>query len=372
VWLAANGLLWHRMTQGNNLAFSTSSDLVWEFLSDPPWSELPFLVFSYAVYIGLFALPIIVSVSWRDVRRLSGSPLVIAGVTTWFSVFLFVQYSMRGQLFPYIRNVVTNWGLFHPHEFVVGDRPLLWDRGWGTAVGLTGVLSFVLWQTTVAARRLMAGCYHRNADDAVSDDEPLRHRRILVLLLIFQMGYVFATSPILYDRHLLLLAPTVIILGAASVRRARLVAPAVVLIGYGAYAVCGTHDVHLISRAVFCEGTRLLESGVAADRIDAGYAFDGWHMYETSQQIQPAVPMRLPPWWPTDRAVRTTELRQPWWIYNLVTQVHPEYIVSISADVPSHMFDSGGHLQVVGKLQAGFTWAPWRRLVIVVFRRSSQ
>ncbi|MEZ6128040.1 MAG: glycosyltransferase family 39 protein [Planctomycetaceae bacterium] len=362
-WLAMNGLLWHRMNQ----AFNTSSDLVWEFLSDPPWSELPYIFFSYAVYIGLFALPVMASVRWSDLRRLSGRRMALVAAAIWLGVFLFVQYSMRGLSFPYIRNVVTNWGLFQPHEFVVGDRLRLWDPGWGITVGASGIVAALSLLAAVLAVRSSSETTSTPSGSVPSPP----WMPFLLLLFVAQIGYVMATSPILYDRHLLLLAPTVLILAASHVRRCRPMAAVALLIGYGAYGIVGTHDIHAVSRVVFLEGERLLASGIPSRHVDAGYAFDGWHMYEESQAVQPAPAIRLPPWWPSDRKTASTDLRQPWWIYHLVTTIQPDYVVGVSAGLPSRMFPGADPFQRQPAKTSFRTFWPWRRQSVFVFQRHS-
>ena len=53
--------------------------------------------------------------------------------------------------------------------------------------------------------------------------------------------------------------------------------------------------MHCESRLAFEAGNQLLASGVPAAKINGGYAFDGWHLYETQVGSVPVRP--LPPWW---------------------------------------------------------------------------
>ena len=61
------------------------------------------------------------------------------------------------------------------------------------------------------------------------------------------------------------------------------------------YSLASTHDVHAESRLAFRAGNDLMAEGVSPAKINGGYAFDGWHLYESHSGPVPVRP--LPPWW---------------------------------------------------------------------------
>jgi hypothetical protein len=88
IWLAANGLELHYLVAGTNQSFQASSELVREFVLNPWWVDLPYICWSYAVYIGLFAIPLVLSIRWRDLPNLTTGRVVV--------IFMYITRSKAG------------------------------------------------------------------------------------------------------------------------------------------------------------------------------------------------------------------------------------------------------------------------------------
>lgn len=366
--VAIAGTVWQRLSQEPTDAFQVMTRAVLTFVTRPQWFDLPFIAWSYAVYAGLFAIPMCFAVGFQGMVRLSGWRLwtVLAGGTVGLN--LFVHFTMRGWYFPYIRNVITPWGMFGPNVFAIqADAPPVWALEWGIVVGFAGLLSAV-WLLSILCRPL--------AESAESPDElksdRLRAWRLLQILLLVQVTYTLATAPVLFDRHLLLFAPTVICLAAIGCPlnvQPRIAIPAVVLSFYAVYGVVCTHDIHAVSRAVFLEGSRLIESGVDPAQIDAGYAFDGWHMYERSAVVMTPPLVQISPWWPTAYPLPVLKsYGSPWWISALSTQVRPGYVITDSTRIPEHMFDKDVGFEEVPGQHTFRTYWPYREHQVRVFK----
>lgn len=365
VWVTVNGLYWHAVVQPNNRSFQASSELVRQFLLDPPWANLPYILFSFAVYVGLFVAPVALAVRWKGLFNLTRISQILVFVACWLGISYWTHASMRGWYFPYCRNVVTPSGFFEPFAFAVWAMPQLWEREWGIAVGLLGVIAALVWIL----------CLGSWVSEPRTTDGPTDRRgfavRLVLLLLVFQLGYCFATAPILFDRHLLLLAPSAIVLAALMVQAdnsPRWSVSLLILGGYACYAVPCAHDIHAVSRAVFLEGVRLHATGVPVDKIDAGYAFDGWFMYEKSFAISPPSPVILPPWWPEPVKVYGSDVEHPWWVYELVTAIEPEYVVTASTPVPAFMYRGKYRYEEVPTERTYQTYWPWAEHKVQVFR----
>jgi hypothetical protein len=365
-WVAINGLAWHAAVQEANNSFQMSSKLVRNFVLDPPWANLPYIVFSYAVYIGLFAAPVALAVRWKDLLQLGRVQQIAIISVVWFGLAYWTHASIRGWYFPYCRNVITPSGFFDPFAFAVWASPQVWHRDWGIAVGLLGIVAFLICCASLGSWT------SEPAASAVGTASPRTMAiRLVFLVFFFQLGYCYATAPILFDRHLLLLAPSAIVLAALTIRVDSTInwpRPALLMTGYALYSIAGSHDIHAVSRAVFFEGERLRSEGIPDEKIDAGYAFDGWYMYEKSFAISPADPVILPPWWPEPVKPYMPEVEHPWWIYELVKSVDPEYVVTAETQIPAFMFQGKFHYEERPGQQQYQTYWPWGRHSVKVFR----
>lgn len=145
---------------------------------------------------------------------------------------------------------------------------------------------------------------------------PPKHR-MSMLLLGTQLAHLLVTSRFFFDRHLLILCPTAVVLFCALLddrvapKRA---ASAALLLAFALYGIAGTHDLHSVSRTAFQAGTALIEDGVGADRIDGGYAFDGWHVYERQAPNAP----------------RRARGDDAWWVRFFFPSIRTDYVVSLS------------------------------------------
>jgi hypothetical protein len=128
------------------------------------------------------------------------------------------------------------------------------------------------------------------------------------------------TPLFIFDRHLLILAPVGLLLFCAQIgghMRIHRYRFGLVLLPLVFYSVAGTHDIHSISRAAYEMGNRLVQSGIDPMWIDAGYAFDGWTMYERSR---------------SEKSVRFRD-HDGWWVRQLDTGIYTRYVVTLSPEI---------------------------------------
>lgn len=368
--VAIAGSIWQRMSQNPTDAMRVMSTAVIDFLLHPPLLDLPYLIWSYSVYAGLFVAPMTLAFGWRGIGPcLTGwrSGAVLSGAALGLN--LFIHYTLNGWYFPYVRNVVTPWGMFHPNEFAIQEQTApVWSLELGIAIGLIGVLS-AIWLIAVVCRPMTIATTENGIP---ANLESRRASRLLLLVLFLQAAYALVTAPFLFDRHLLLFAPTVISMAAIRVpiqKWSRRIAPIAVLVVYGAYGVICSHDIHAVSRGVFLEGTRLLASGVDAEQIDAGYAFDGWFMYERSAKVKTPPLIQIAPWWPSSYPMPTLQsYGSPWWVGGLSTQIRPGYVITAGAQIPVDMFNGRLHFEETESRERIQTFWPWKEQRVRVFR----
>jgi hypothetical protein len=175
----------------------------------------------------------------------------------------------------------------------------------------------VAWALTIAcvlALVVLAASALRRAGTADAPAHP--GLRLVAILGLLQFLYAVATYRIAFDRHLLTLLPTSIILIATWQGRAAAsrIGFALAVLPLAWYGIAATHDVHAFSRAAFQTGAELMERGVPARDIDGGYAFDGWWTYEQTQR---------------DGVVRSGP-RDPWWIRVVTPGVDSRFVLALS------------------------------------------
>src|SRR5215207_9672430 len=84
------------------------------------------------------------------------------------------------------------------------------------------------------------------------------------------------------DRYLLPLVPLTIALALWALRGVRMTLPLgwVVVTALALFSIAGTRDYLVFMRAVWAMGEEATAAGVPLDRLDAGSAWDGYHLYE--------------------------------------------------------------------------------------------
>ena len=315
---------WYFYIHGPTVMFEQSRRDVWGALAALDAGMVAKVVYYLLIYGAFFALPLLLALpgdAWRPRSSTVWGRLGLAGAGASLGLALWVSFGV-GERFPYLRNKITQFGMMSPNELLVGDRPVLWGDGIGWLVSAVLALALAL------AVLLFARAAGRE------EDSPARRsgRRLVTLLLLAQLAYCFLTQGILYDRHLLFYQPALLVLVALALGnqplRRWIAGP--LLVGLALYTVLTAHDVHAFSRKSFELGQELMADGVSPRRIDAGYAFDGWHMHQISwyESRDKGLP---------GRARRT----DPWWIRFLTPRVFSQYIISLSPTVEPTVWQDG-------------------------------
>jgi hypothetical protein len=324
---------WYRFVHGPTDVFEVSMRQAREFAENPPWSSLPEIGLTYAVYLGSFVAALAVALPMSEWRRLGRRSVVVGLLALWLMANLIVYfYFERSLLFPYLRNVLTPFGVFTPNTYLLGTPERLW--GQPMALGITALS--VLGGIALLQR-------FSDADWSPSDRPRWVTIRLGSVWLAWQAAYIVGTTPLLFDRHLLILAPSSVLLFVVLTplqTRWEWVPFAAVLLPLGYYSLASSHDVHAESRLAFQAGRDLMVNGVPAAKINGGYAFDGWHLYETYSGLVPVRP--LPPWWGSrmwdhlNSVEHTSDfiLNAPetaWWFGPVRPPGEVDYVISVSS-----------------------------------------
>ena len=400
--VVGNFTFWYQQVHGATHTFVVSSKAISHFITHPPWEELPYIGFSLLMYLGGFILPLAIGVRWRSLRPQTGIAWIVTIAAVWGVVnaigyFFYTHESV----FPYMHNVVTTFGYFSANEFIIGERIPIWGRITGGIVSAAVALGLVAFVNRLAVWWFLASVKCNEPASSPAPETTIERERMWLattmtgVLFVLQLAYLLATAPILFDRHLLLLAPTAIILFCLVVQQTRqkneagegesAMAPTLVhRVRYGIcmavfvyYSVAGSHDLHALSRESFMAGFDLVKQGIPADTVNAGYAFDGWSTYHDRQQhLDPFIGGY--PWWMFKKRPKSVDT-QPgversieqrmhvWWTGTISTKIKTEYVVACSEPRGGELI----RLQVVKKIPYR-NWWPWEQRAVYVLKVSAK
>jgi hypothetical protein len=219
----------------------------------------------------LLLLPSFIRLSRRGLRLALAAALVYTGV----------GFRHPFLLAPWLDNTVTPYGIFRPHQVLIGDKtPVL---GIVSRAVLTMFVLFiicvlahfiVLWLSRFLSVRTKTAVF-----------ETSRMRSFVALLTISLLGClglvaVRSLTGLAYDHYLLPWLPLFLILLTRALCR-----PGVepkwrfgwaALVVFAAYGVGATHDYWAASRARVRAAEILEAAGVSRRHIDGGFDWNGW------------------------------------------------------------------------------------------------
>ena len=236
------------------------------------------------MYLGFFTLPLVATVVPRLTRLPVGIPsrgwrlfalwqaILLVGVTALW---------VGGGHMPYVQQWLGSGALGAPD--VLGSRPILLGPTLRSALTIVCLIASLL-LALVAAR-------------GVGAPASLERSRAGLVLGI-GVGQVVGVLPPSYhyigwaagslDRYLLPLVPLAIALTLWALRDVHLTLPLgwVVAAALALFSVAGTRDYLVFMRGVWAMGDEAVARGVPLDRLDAGSAWDGYHLYEYGREHQ--------------------------------------------------------------------------------------
>jgi len=281
------------------------------------------MAFIGAMYVGLFALPLVVAagVSAGRLARLrswrSWGVVLAWGALLAIGIGHFAQFGVSPppmSRMPYVPQYLGAAGL-GPAD-LVGGRP--WLIGWPALWGVTAVCAAAsLGYALVLARRLPR------------PGRPDPTRAVAGLVLAVALGQAAGVLPpsfhfrswiVSVDRYLLPLLPLALALGLWALRGVRLSLGAgwTVVALFGLLSVAGTRDFLVFQGATWDLARWATAQGVPLTRLDGGASWDGYHLYEYS----------------LERGI-TDAPGAPWWIDLFAPAVDSSWVVA-SAPQPGY------------------------------------
>jgi hypothetical protein len=223
------------------------------------------------LHLGVVFWPLTWTVcGWRAPRALIGASMVMAmltGLVLWKGGEL---QSSFGHPLPQPLDVMLTWDeLGHARVLIAGQNPHRQLPSWAPAVVLGVSFSGAMGLVASLWDRLRRGPSGRRSPDTVLLLNGLLQSLLCEVLWLY------------YDRYYLPLLPTCTALLLTRLRPTKIVT----IVGmtgillWGTVAVTGTIDQFRYNRTVVEARDWLLQQGVAAGHIDAGYALNGWWLY---------------------------------------------------------------------------------------------
>lgn len=279
------------------------------------------LAFIAIMYSGLFVLPLAVALV-PHARAMFGGLTPRGWVTCglWYSAVLvgFTAFISGGRLMPYVPHFISRAGL-GPDDLVISRGHLLTD---GTALALTILCAAAVLILVVACTRGWTLAPQQRGVAVLLALGGGQAIGVLLPSFAFRNWEVGGVSAPSLDRYLLPLLPFVIWLGLWGLREMRIVRElawgCVALVAL--FCVIGTRDALVFQQATWELAARANELGVENTRLDAGFSWDAYHLYEFS--VSTASPVMTPgpaPWWITGFAQATDSS------YVITTSGHPGY-----------------------------------------------
>jgi hypothetical protein len=251
--------------------------------------------------LGLYLSPLMAAIffgsgvrlEWRRMRAsVSRGRLVAYAVLAVIFVVAIARLALRGEWFPYLTDILTRAGLRPYLAFVA------WDAG-ALRADIFPPWLVVAWTLLAAALGLVLAyaCLQRINRRWLRGEAPELQFVFLLMFLIAGASLTFATF---YERYLLplLLGAIIVLLAAARQNGFSVRAGALALVPLALFSWLLMQDYWSWNEARWQVGRELLAQSIPAAKIDAGYEWDGWYLYDATVDYIHATgkPFIFDPW----------------------------------------------------------------------------
>jgi len=285
---------------------------------DGTWALLRWLTYIELMYAGLLLLPVVLAVLPRSRNLMfdlvTGSRLNWYALLGWLGILGIGIYSFSraGRRMPYIGQFATLRGL-GPSD-VPGARKMLSSLPWIPDVVTVIALAAAALVGLILCQRIL--------------DTATPERAAAGLLAMVGLWQAIGVLPASYhyinrggslDRYLLPLFPVLIALALRALAGQRMLMPVawVAIAAIGIFSTIGARDYLVYLDAVWDMARTANAMGIENTKIDAGSAWDGYHLYYNAQE-QPGTPVNTP--------------NPPWWVRLYARSTDSTYLVSTNPD----------------------------------------
>ena len=252
--------------------------------SRPPLESFASLV-KASLLLALAALPLVLILrvppsAWSPGSRWRW----LAGATTAVAGLLGVVRLVRGDS-PLLGNLISRFGIFGRNEVLLGDRPVVFDHLIEQAVTIGSIVAVVLAVPQLllhAAPLFGPPATTPESPDQVAPASPDRPRFGFILFFASALYMALVNlRPNLVDRYLLPIMPALLVaLAVAPALRTpvRLTLAWGCVLVFAGLSITITADYFRWNEARWSAADALVRGGVAPERINAGYEWNGWNL----------------------------------------------------------------------------------------------
>ncbi len=238
------------------------------------------------VYLGLFLFPLLIIAYPMKLRELSTRQRILSLLVT-VPIFTLIMkiLTSRQLIMPLMGNILYDLGL-GPIIMKNSDLPGAPDFFWlsVTAIGVLGA--------AILIQYLLIASYHIFQGQELYNDNNKRWINIFVMSTIFiyffPLGFLGFDTFGFYDRYLIFLLPLLMmaILVSNSNNSNRFISyksfliAIILILLLGSFTIGATHDYLSLNRTRWQALNYLMQKGIPPDRIDGGFEFNGWFLYD--------------------------------------------------------------------------------------------
>ena len=271
--------------------WSAEVPLKWDF------QRLYRVSFPCLVYIGLFFFILYVGRenTWKRIRAFNSKSVefrffvLVSGVFT----LLVIVACLNGLLFPYFKNLISEFGVFNTGEVLRGSRPVILPEFFQivlTFLGWAGGVLILLFMTR-AVSCTVRECLAHDSNDSTEKSLNLAGFSSFAyfILLVMVREYMF-------DRYLLAVIPGLIILLSGQQKTAfKNIFPVLTLLLMMWFSFSTASDWFRWNEARWEAGTLAVKQGLHPLEIEGGYEWDGWFRTHNANETDPILG-KIPPW----------------------------------------------------------------------------
>ena len=273
------------------------------------WELLRNVTYIEVAYMGMLTLPIVLAglvALPRAIGRMTTAGWIVLSTAIGAFFFGLATYLAQDHLMPYVQQFIIFTGLGPPD--VLGAPPTVMTgdiRRWLTMATVIGVVLLLVLACNGIGRT--RSVFRSRAGLVVA-------MFIIQVIGILPPSYHYLHRGYSLDRYLLPLLPLTIVLLLWSLRDRMLLQPLgwLLIAAAAVYSVMGTRDYLVYLHAVWNLAAKTEASGVPLTQIDAGAAWDGYHLYTDwlANPINPQTP------------------HGPWWVYYYGVSTDSTFVVS--------------------------------------------
>ena len=308
---------------------------------DGSWLLTRHLTFIEMMYLGFFALPLAVALIpglWAAVRISSPRGWIAFCLTEAALAIGLTSYAITGGRWPYIPQFMGAGGLGPPD--VLGSRPRIFQA------------SFFFWATVVVAAAAVLLAFLLSRGIALERSPERAGAAIVAAIGFWQVvgilppSFHYLRRGYSLDRYLLPLLPIGIILLLWATRDLRMFQPlgwAVVAI-FLTFSTAAARDYFVYLGSVWSIAAEANRAGVDNTHLDAGAAWDGYHLYTYAldHNIRRAGTPKGP-WWMTFYGLASDST------YVVSSRPQPGYVRVWTRDYSSWLSRDTHHIYLLRK-----------------------